>query len=527
MIVKGELRKNGEREALHKIFDVVGELDVISDSSDVYANDLIASGTVDIAYVSNSGFFNAIGGDYNNVTNNNEAIQLLKRVQLFRGLSPEQFHLLVGLLKIKEYEKNESIVEQNNPGDCFFLIKSGKVDIIKDDLVIRSVTKNDYFGERSLLFNNIRTASVVAHTKVVCWVLYKSDFLEVLSEPIKKRLLERIELQDDSIALQDLAIVKSLGSGMFGNVFLTVHRHSKKLFALKTVSRKKIEAYEIEENIALEREILLQLDHVLIMKLVRTYKDSKRLYFLMEYIRGQDLFDVLRKLDLLKECDARFYIACIFTILEHLHDRNIIYRDLKPENMVVDTEGYPKLIDFGTSKVVSGRTYTIVGTPHYMAPEVVTGHGYGLAADYWTVGVILYEFLYGSVPFGDEETDPYMIYQKVQEGRPTFPTWVDNKNKVKEFINQLLSKNPANRLGGNFENLKAHPWFVGLNWDKLASKELKAPYLPKLEPLDSEIEAAVRNSRQIDDTITRVENKSEVPKTKRHSQIPAGWDQEF
>ncbi|OMJ95133.1 hypothetical protein SteCoe_1499 [Stentor coeruleus] len=527
VIVKGELRSIKSRESAYKVFDVVGDANVIKEIDDVYKDDFIAVGEVDIAHISDSGFFNAIGGDYGQVTNNNEAMKLLKRVQLFRGLTQAQFSNLVNIVKIIEYEDEQVIVEQNNPGDCFFLIKTGKVDIIKDGQVIRSITKNDYFGERSLLFNNFRSASVIANKKVTCWVMYKDEFLQILNEKIRKQLLERIELQDDTIQLNDLAIVKSLGNGMFGNVFLTVHKSKKSLFALKTVDRKKISAYEIEENIMLERKILLQLDHVLIMKLVRTFKDSKRLYFLMEFIRGMDLFDVIRQLDLLKECDARFYIACVFMILEHLHERSIIYRDLKPENMVVDHEGYPKLIDFGTAKFVNGRTYTIVGTPHYMAPEVITGHGYSLSADYWSVGIMLYEFLFGCVPFGEEETNPYSIYEKVQERRLVYPKWVDNKNHVKEFINQLLSKNPASRIGGNFDNLKNNPWFIGFNWDKLMSKELKAPYVPKVSNLDTEIEAAIRNNKNIDDIISRIENKDEVPKNKRHANPPDAWDSEF
>ena len=527
VVLKGGLGFAPGAKAQCKVFDVLGEADLIEETAEVFQTDFYSVEETDIAFISESGFFNAIGGEYSLVTNNNEAVELLKRIQLFRGLSPQQLQLLASLIKVQEYEDGDMIVEQNNPGDCFFIIKSGKVNILKDGVIVRNITMNDYFGERSLLFENFRSASVMANKKVVCWVLYRSEFLEILNENIRKKLLERIELQDDSIGISDLNIVKTLGSGMFGHVFLTVHKTKRSLYALKTVDRRKIAAYEIEENIVLERKILLQLDHVLIVKLVRTFKDSKRLYFLMEYICGMDLFDVLRKLDLLKECDARFYIACIFTIIEHLHERHIIYRDLKPENMVVDSEGYPRLIDFGTSKFVSGRTYTIVGTPHYMAPEIITGHGYGLAADYWTVGVMLFEFMFGYVPFGENETDPYAIYESIQERRLVFPKWVDNKNKVKEFINQLLAKNPAGRLGGNFDNLKIHPWFVGLNWDKIISKELRPPYIPKISPLEQEINHALNQDKNIDGIITALESKDEIQKNKRHVVVPPGWDKDF
>ena len=527
VIVKGELVNSLNKEVKLKVFDVLGDSEVIKESGEVYQEDWVAVGEVSVTHITSSGFSNAIGGDYSKVTTNNEAVQLLRRIQLFKGLSPGQIEALSSAMKTQEFQDGEFIVEQNNPGDSFFIIKSGRVEIIKDSQVIRAITKHDYFGERSLLFDNFRSASVVARKRVVCWILHKQDFLHLLNENIKKQLLERIELQDDSILLSDLAIVKTLGSGMFGNVFLTVHRSKRKLYALKTVDRRKVTAYEIEENVVLERKILLQLDHVLIMKLVKTFKDPKRLYFLLEYIEGMDLFDVLRKLGLLKECDARFYVACIFVILEHLHERGIIYRDLKPENMVVDVDGYPKLIDFGTAKFVNGRTYTIVGTPHYMAPEIVTSHGYSLAADYWTVGIMLYEFMIGYVPFGEEESDPYAIYEQVQERKLIFPKWLDNKNRIKEFINQLLSKNPANRLGGSFENLKANVWFSGMNWDKITSKELKAPYVPKTTSNESAVESALNGRKVLDEAISKVEMKEEIPKHKRRNNAPSDWDEEF
>ena len=358
-------------------------------------------------------------------------------------------------------------------------------------------------------------------------MISKTDFIEILNEKMRAMLLERIELQDDNISLDDLVVIKLLGSGMFGNVFLVQHKISKKFYALKAVDRRKIFAYQIEENIVLERRILLQLDHVLIMKLVRTFKDSKRLYFLVEYIKGMDLFDVIRKLQIIKEPDARFYIGCIFTIIEHLHERDIIFRDLKPENMVVDSQGYPKLIDFGTAKFIRGRTYTIVGTPHYMAPEIITGNGYGLPADYWTIGIMLFEFMFGGVPFGEDENDPYSIYTKIQERRLVFPQWVDNKYKIKELINQLLSKNPASRLGGNFEKLKSHPWFLGFNWDKIISKEIVPPYVPKISHIETEIEAASKSHKSLDDVISKIENAEDIPKIKRKDVISPTWDEEF
>lgn len=127
--------------------------------------------------------------------------------------------------------------------------------------------------------------------------------------------------------------------------------------------------------------MMLHIDHPFIVKLVRTFKDSKRLYFLMEYVHGLPLNFILNHVGLLSNSDAQFYISSLILVLQYLHERDIIYRDFKPENVIVDTTGFIKLIDFGTATDIKGRTYTLVGTPHYMAPEVIVGKGYNKNAD--------------------------------------------------------------------------------------------------------------------------------------------------
>ena len=149
------------------------------------------------------------------------------------------------------------------------------------------------------------------------------------------------------------------------------------------------------------------------MKLVKTFKDEERIYYLTEYVPGMDLFDVLRELGLLNNKKALFYTACIVLMLENLHERDIAHRDLKPENIMIGDDGYPKLIDFGTAKIVKERTFTMVGTPHYMAPEIIFGRGYSPSSDLWSLGVMVYEFVFGNLPFGEDIDDPFEIYDVV------------------------------------------------------------------------------------------------------------------
>jgi cGMP-dependent protein kinase len=153
-------------------------------------------------------------------------------------------------------------------------------------------------------------------------------------------------------------------------------------------------------------------------------KDEERVYFLCEHVQGCDLFDAIRAMGLLSDVDSKFYAAVVLLILEYLHDRNIVYRDLKPENVMIDAQGYPKLIYFGTAKVIDTRTYTIVGTPHYMAPEIIVGKGYDGKVDYWALGCILFEFMCGGVPFGEEEEDPYAVYELILTAPIRYPPYV-------------------------------------------------------------------------------------------------------
>lgn len=173
--------------------------------------------------------------------------------------------------------------------------------------------------------------------------------------------------------------------------------------------------------------------------------------------------------------------------------QNIIYRDVKPENFMVDSQGQLKLMDLGTSKVLKGkkdignRTYTIIGTPHYMAPEIIIGKGYNFLVDLWSVGICLYEFMCGTVPFGEDQVDPYDIYEEIIKQNLTYPNYLKDK-KAKKLIDQLLNKVPEMRLGESYGALKAHAWFENFDWDKLLEKELKAPFLPSQEKYLSEQE---------------------------------------
>lgn len=360
------------------------------------------------------------------------------------------------------FTDGQLIFEQGSHGFSFYLIAEGNVKIIKDGVLLRTITKLDYFGERSILSKEARSATTVSQGETVCWTMTQAEFLGVIDVKIVNHLKMRIAYQDEKAELSELIPIKVLGKGMFGIVVLVYSRPNGNLYALKAISKAKIAKYRLYENSIMEKRVLSQLDHMLIMKLVRTYHDDIFIYLLCEHVNGLDLFDVLRRMDNVSNLDAKFFVASLLLILEHMHERNIVYRDLKPENIMVDEQGYLKLIDFGTAKILQGRTFTIVGTPHYMAPEIILNNGYNLASDYWSLGTLLYEFVVGRVPFGDDRDDPYEIYQLILKAELTYPMHTQAEYPSSVMIEQLLSKDPSKR--SNIENIKTNPWIASFDW---------------------------------------------------------------
>lgn len=520
IVLKGTIRGPTCDIGIHTC---IGDKEITYKDGSVYTVDYIAITDTDVAEIVISEFEMKIGGEINKVTINNEAVAVLTKVQLLKGLSAEKVRCLTDALKLNIYCNADIIVQQDNPGDSFYIIKSGTVKIFQNNNYIRDITIHDYFGERAVIFNDFRTATVIATGVVECWVLHKNDFCNIINESIRKQLLKRIELQDYSVDLNELVPIKTLGTGNFGNVILVSHTEKHNIFALKSISRQKIHNLGIYDNLVLERKIMMQIDHNMIVKLIRTFKDWNRVYFLMEHVKGQDLFEVLLSMDVVREESAKFYMASILMIIEYLHERNIIHRDIKPENIMIDEEGYPKIIDFGTAKVVAGRTYTTVGTPHYMAPEIILKNGYSSSVDLWSAGIVMYEIIFGKVPFGSDEEDPKTVYEEIIEFNLDLKANPYPGGNYKNLIEQLLSVNPAARLGGSMEKLKSHVWFNNFNWNRLVSRQLKPPFVSKKK--DSRIDDLT--GKTVQEYILDLEGKQNTFVRKQSIFESEEWDADF
>lgn len=227
-----------------------------------------------------------------------------------------------------------------------------------------------------------------------------------------------------------------------------------------------------------------KIDHPFIAKLYTALQDSKYLYFVLELLLGGELFTHLRNRGKLSEQTARFYAATVTYAFSTLHAKRIAYRDLKPENLVMDSRGYVKLVDFGLAKqLLSGKTWTLCGTPDYLAPEIILNEGHDLAVDYWAMGVLIFEMVVGAPPFYAE--DPMEVYEKILSGNPAMPTFFTRN--LSDLIKKLLRSQQGKRLGntrGGTAAVIKHKWFSSFDWAGLETCEMKAPYKPNVSSKD-------------------------------------------
>ncbi|CAM9168424.1 unnamed protein product, partial [Phaeothamnion confervicola] len=272
------------------------------------------------------------------------------------------------------------------------------------------------------------------------------------------------------------------GTGTFGRVRLVRHHGDGKYYALKISKKSAIIRMKQVEHVKNEVSLLSMIDHPVIVNMYGYFMDAAKLYLVMEYVEGGELFSHLRSAVRFPDHQGKLYAAEIALAFSYLHNMNIVYRDLKPENLLITRTGRIKITDFGFAKVVEDRTWTLCGTPEYLAPEIIQSKGHGKSVDWWALGVLIHEMLAGYPPFYDE--NPIGIYQKILAGRLDVPRHVDPK--AKDIIKRLLTIDRTKRLGclkGGAKTVKEHKWFEDLDWDAVFAGQVEPPFLPHVSGL--------------------------------------------
>lgn len=339
----------------------------------------------------------------------------LKKLGIFAMLAEGKLLQLSQVIAKQTYKQGDIILLENTIGKDLFIIAKGRVKIQFQDKPLRELDEGNCFGELSLLNDSKRSATAIALTsQVECYILKKNDFLSMIDEYILELLKRKISLENTSVKLSHLYYLSYLGKGKISNVFL-VH-NSSSVYAIKCVSKKILERQQsLCKYMLSEKQILLTLDHPFIVKLVRTLKNEHYFFFLFEHLNGKIFEDyLLNKKSKKNITETLFYTACMLLMIDYMSKRKIAHRDIKPTNMMIDSKGYLKLIDFGTAKTINDFTHTVIGTPHFMAPEILSGKGYTYSCDYWSVGVCMYLIYYGVHPLGNNLTDIMDIYKEIQ-----------------------------------------------------------------------------------------------------------------
>eukprot|EP00915_Cephaloidophora_sp_WS-2016_P005515 GHVH01007338.1.p1 GENE.GHVH01007338.1~~GHVH01007338.1.p1 ORF type:complete len:782 (+),score=176.85 GHVH01007338.1:723-3068(+) len=548
-----------------------------------------------LALLTARAFVVCLGTDqYSTVMESNHKRDVMKKIFLFQFIRPSELETLIDAFRTKTYKQGEYIITAGDRGEEFFIIKEGEVEFWIPDSSgalqpLRTSGKSAYFGERSLILDEPRTASVkVTSASCACWWINREAISGVLEGHMLEHLLDRMAMQDIKIMFRELLPVRNCGRGGYGLVQLVKLKDEAKAkvskgrnrFALKRLNKVSIVENNMITHTVNEMDIMKNLDHPFVIKQIKTWTDDRYLYFLQELVTGGELTNAIEKMwdvhagtEALIDC-ARFYLGSLVVAIEYIHQQNVVYRDLKPENVLLDNFGYIKVIDFGCAKKMTGsRTFTVAGTPHYMAPDVIIGGGYSYPCDIWTLGIMLYDMICGYLPLGldaigalgsdaeteDAEESQMKVYQLVLQGKLQFPNdnpngvvnprnyWEDDSEEVDQkeksqyiyhknadaqnLCTKLLSRMCDMRIGCGFrgmKDIKNHSFFENFDWDALPTRKMSPPFKSNEETYQAD--------EWDDDELVKVEEEhadvvnDEVKdnyKIIHGVEYPEGWDSGF
>jgi len=403
---------------------------------------------------------------------------------------PFEMTRLTELLTEKSFPAGTTLVEEGKEFEPnIYIIREGRMVVSSSKGQVHTLMDADYFGavwlKEPLGTPSPVTVKIEADTE--CGVLTRKAIESVIGDI--KRLGKPLSMAGASlkknIRLKDLVKFRILGVGTFGKVWLVSHKKSGTPYALKQLSKREIIGHHQVEGVLREKNIMANIKHPFVVDLVATFQDERHLFMLIALVQGGELFSVIHTetRDGIPNGNSRFYAACILESLSHLHRRGIAYRDLKPENILIDAKGYCVLVDLGFAKTVSDKTYTLCGTPEYLAPEIILSKGHDSGVDYWAFGVLIYEMLVGRSPFYSYGTDQVSLFKRIVQVKYAFPPGGMVTEPAQDLIQRLIVRRQANRFGclaRKDMDVRDHYWFNVIDVDKLLRKKIPAPWVPRI-----------------------------------------------
>ncbi|PRQ42681.1 putative protein kinase AGC-Pl family [Rosa chinensis] len=362
-------------------------------------------------------------------------------------------------------------------------------DHIYDDPVVIHNRSHSLVGPSSYVSHSLKLSKLTIHDTedsvdlVEC--LHEDTVKEsqepfigdvVLGKPLQ--VVEENSMKTESVGIEDFEVLKVVGQGAFAKVYQVRKKGTSEIYAMKVMRKDKIMEKNHAEYMKAERDILTKVDHPFIIQLRYSFQTKYRLYLVLDFVNGGHLFFQLYHHGLFREELARIYAAEIVSAVSHLHANGIMHRDLKPENILLDADGHAMLTDFGLAKKFdeNTRSNSLCGTVEYMAPEIIQGKGHDKAADWWSVGVLLFEMLTGKPPFTGNRQK---IQQKIVKDKVKLPTFLTSE--AHSLVKALLEKDTSKRLGCGplgSDEIKRHKWFKPINWKKLDAREIQPSFRP-------------------------------------------------
>jgi len=426
-----------------------------------------------------------------------ESIPILKRMLL----SKPTFDALAAKTSELHYPPNHTIMTEGEKTYAkLYIIRSGGVILkSKSNDEEKVIQAGGYFGENML---NIDTDGLKETT------FYDAEYtITTLDQPIVvgeltidscRRLfdttMEGTQRAVGPISLHDLKKHTILGAGSYGQVWLVSYVGAdgeRRPYALKIQSKHELLEANQAAGAIQEKYLMEQLNHPFLAHLAATYQDEKCIYMLLGFVQGGELYSVVHSNtgDGIEEKKANFYASAILEGLSYMHRRHVVYGDLKPENIMIDQDGYPVIVDFGFAERVTTKSYNMCGTLLYMAPEKIQERGHDKGADHWSFGVLVYEMTVGRTPFYKKGMNKKQMYEAILTAQFEFPPEGTLSPELKNLLRRLFVVNPTERIGslaGGINDIYAHPWFEGVDFGKLRQKEIEAPWLPEVkDPLDT------------------------------------------
>ncbi|EAY07638.1 AGC family protein kinase [Trichomonas vaginalis G3] len=364
------------------------------------------------------------------------------------GIWSQRYCKLIGTQLV--ISKSEKI---NNSEQTIEINPNAKIQIVSDQKKPRFFLE-DTNGETALL-------EAKSTQEMMQWVL----------------LLRGATFWNPDLNMDYFEVISVIGQGYYGKVRLVKSKADGELFAIKSIRKSKLIEQKEIKTVLNERNIMIKADHPFIVQLKFAFQSSSKFYLGLEYVPGGELFAHIKRDGFLHEEEYKLVLAQVALVLNHLHSIGVIYRDMKPENIMIGQDGYIKLTDFGLAKdiTVEDTTSTFCGTPDYIAPEVVRGLNYDKSVDWWALGILAFELMYHRTPFHSQNRDK--TYRKIVNDSPKFPEYASEVEK--SFIMGLLNKEPKQRFG--FKEVKEHQFFGNINFDDVLAKKIQPYYVPQIE----------------------------------------------